>query len=208
MGCSRTVLIATVSPTDDSVQYSLNTLQYANRVRQMTIRSKKKYEKSLKLRGLANMTKQNFIKNELNLNQNGLNNNNIKASGENGLHIVSASSRKLLLNSENKSNCIKVSLDRNPITLNSNCNKRTKTVPAVLLEFENPKFKTSVLNDENIKPTVLVESRINLQNSSDHNNNNVPSLFHPSKINMASTPIKSNRFESMFFVLLSERLKF
>ena len=42
IGSGRTVLIATVSPTDDCVPCSLNTLQYANRVRQMTLRNRKR----------------------------------------------------------------------------------------------------------------------------------------------------------------------
>ena len=213
IGCSRTVLIATVSPTDDSVQYSLNTLQYANRVRQMTMRNKKKFDKFLKLRGIQKIKNPpNFIKNELNepnlhqhQQQHGIfsimNHNSVRIentnSNDNGLKNEAIASRiysnneNRLINNQNKS---------------SNSANNLKSA-GVLLEFDNPKFKISTFNNENSKPikstdSELRRSSLNSNNYKDSqfvsssNNNNIPSIFHPSKINMASTPIKSNRLES------------
>jgi hypothetical protein len=56
IGCGRTILIATVSPTDDCVSCSLNTLQYANRVRQMALRNNNRNENVINKRVLNNYT--------------------------------------------------------------------------------------------------------------------------------------------------------
>ena len=77
----------------------------------------------------------------------------------------------------------------------------------VSLEFENSKFKMSSLTEENLKPKtnagLIEEERRKSLNNNDKDSqfmtssNLIPAIFHPSKINMASTPIRSNRVESM-----------
>ena len=197
-----------MSPTDDSVQYSLNTLQYANRVRQMTMRNKKKYDKFLGLKQLLkNKKPANFIRNELNQPQqqqqqqfSSLNSNNnyyIKKENPNNLNEnphkhSTVSSKYFTDNEQSKSN-------NQIVPPNANHNLRMPE-RGVLLEFENSNFKMSSLNDQNLKPPKIIdnESRRTSLNSivnKDTQANNIQGIFHPSKINMASTPIKANRLE-------------
>ena len=116
------------------------------------------------------------------------------------LQIVTASSRKLINNENKIQNPIKPPLAQNLVANNM------KSSP-VSLEFENSKFKMSSLTEENLKPKtnagLIEEERRKSLNNNDKDSqfmtssNLIPAIFHPSKINMASTPIRSNRVESM-----------
>jgi hypothetical protein len=105
IGNGKTVLIATVSPTEDCVPCSLNTLQYANRVRQMTLRNRKKPSPfnnfvSASSEGKENNNSSSGVRNVTNMNNRAGN----KPTGESNLHAEneqqydfnSASSAELL----------------------------------------------------------------------------------------------------------------
>jgi hypothetical protein len=138
IGSGKTILIATVSPTDDCVSCSINTLQYANRVRQMTLRNRVKQQ----------------------------NNNNNKSTFLNSdLPPKSRKTYKDIFNND----------DEETINNNNNNNNNIKTYIA----------SSPISQDNNVK-IPLVSSNTDTVTSKQ-----VPSLFHPSKINMSSTPIKT-----------------
>jgi len=134
IGSGKTILIATVSPTDDCVSCSINTLQYANRVRQMTLKNRVKHQQN---------NKSTFLNSDL-----------------------PPKSRKIYKDIFNN--------DEETINNNNN-NNNIKTFIA----------SSPISQDNNVK-IPLVSSNTDTVTSKQ-----VPSLFHPSKINMSSTPIKT-----------------
>jgi len=171
----------------------------------MTLRNRKKIEKRDEKR--AKFTKARSIDNKLNHNhQEAVTTNGVKLafeplttekniiledSGSESL-IISASTRKLINEPATKPAASK--LDEKAQSIIDKYERQKQALvhqkpPPTLIEFENPNFNKNIDNNNeidsgNIKPA--------------NKEPKIPSLFHPSKINMASTPIKTNGFERKF----------
>ena len=217
IGIGRTILIATVSPTEDCVSCSLNTLQYANRVRLMTMRNRKKNEKLYKNvlgQGVGFKPMSSMVKSATNINA-----PQTAQTQANNLNKITSSSSTAMTSTirvkttSNKPNYLEENLnqrldDPSPPTYSSSAQKDSAN------HNDNKKdaFLSKPLNTNEQKSKTLVK---NAPTPSSNTNNilpskpynkyqtpsatavvnqakNVPSLFHPSKINMSSTPIKTN----------------
>lgn len=186
----------------------------------MTLRNRKKMEKRDDKR--AKITKSRSIDNKMSHNQpeavatNGIRlafepltteKNIIREDSDSDSLVISASTRKLMNDPAPKQAPVKVAM-----TSNAKLDEKAQSIiakyerqkqsllqqhnpPPTLIEFENPNFNKNIENKKienvNLKPT--------------NKEPKVPSLFHPSKINMASTPIKTNGIERKLLFFISHK---
>lgn len=165
-----------MSPTDDCVSCSLNTLQYANRVRQMALRNRKKSELTPKSSlTLSKITRKNLEPQKPKVTAQMPRNEDIKKKTvENSTNFAKIRSKSI--SSTNK---------KFAEHFNKNSKTPTEKKPLKFLISTMAKSSASELISNNIldcKPLVK---------SSSNTISKASSLFHPSKINCSSTPIKS-----------------
>jgi hypothetical protein len=110
---------------------------------------------------------------------------------ENEPEILSASSRRFLT----KHNDMLRKQIEVPSNQQDNAKKKAIDIkPAVLLEFDNSKFRLNCVKNN--------ESEISVKDGEvlvDPTTEKTNSLFHPSRIAMSSTPVHTNPSESLFF---------
>lgn len=171
IGNGRTVLIATVSPTDDCVACSLNTLQYANRVRQMALRHRKSKERKPITRIISKQA----------------------VEPPKPTRSITSSSSKVIIPNDipNKSRPISTNMVLASMNPTSSMTSLTKT--------------SSILPAKKFQPTSSVTSS---QKPTEDENKLANPLFHPSKINMSSTPIKLSIKPINNSIILADELPF
>ncbi len=158
----------------------------------MTLRKKKKYDFNAKIK---------FKENELkppcaNMDTVGAKQPRTTSQLDNEPEILSASSRRFLrIRQSDKPTTV----DGNIPKSNENSEKAAKKAiniqPAILLEFNNSKFRLNRSMTENeVSVEVDVDTKFGETKSNDDKKPN--SLFHPSRITMSSTPVHTNQSES------------
>ncbi|RNA15525.1 Kinesin KIF24 [Brachionus plicatilis] len=180
VGTGNTILIATVSPTDDCVPCSLNTLQYANRVRQMALRNRKKQE-------LVSKSTSTLCKNiRKNLEQHKQKVNSLPQKNEDLKKKIPEMSTNLMARIRSKSVACHNKKLAEPV---SKAPRNSEKKPQNYLT-NNAAKSPGVTTPAIQTPNNILRSKP-LIKSCQSTGAKKSSLFHPSKINCSSTPIKS-----------------
>ncbi|CAF0861459.1 unnamed protein product [Brachionus calyciflorus] len=196
IGTGKTVLIATVSPTDDCIACSLNTLQYANRVRQMALRNRKRTEITNKI--ITNKTENKPVKKTIIENpkpsprtyQSHMSlqkNEEIKRkTNETQSQILNKNRSKSVANVKKPI----VPEPKNMVNQKSLKNFITSKNPVSSVAAAAMVAAVASVNATCVPTNNILQSKT-LTKSASSTGIKTNSLFHPSKINCSSTPIKS-----------------
>lgn len=174
VGIGKTALIATVSPTDDCVPCSLNTLNYANRVRQMTLRN----------RARTNPIRLTFEDPVIETPENP----SIEQDSEQNTIATAEQKESIQPRPTNRPQTSKKQEISIPIK------KEKDKKPAIKAPEKEKKHEPKALErDKKQELKALEKEKKHVPEVNKGGDKaRIPALFHPSKIQMASTPIKKS----------------